>query len=147
VTDTFYVDPTRENFNAFKALPRDTPIEMLNLIRYRDRALYPDGHSHAGRNLTGAEAYAEYGRTSEPIFTRLGGKTIWRGKMEAMLTGPSTGEQWDAAFIARYPNAGAFLAMVTDADYKLVVVHRQAAVLTSRLVRFGPLPAGGSFSG
>jgi uncharacterized protein (DUF1330 family) len=146
VTNELFVDPTRENFNAFKALPRDTPIEMLNLIRYRDRALYPEGHSHAARNLTGAEAYAEYGRTSEPIFTRLGGKTVWRGKMEAMLTGP-TSEQWDAAFIARYPNAGAFLAMVTDPEYKLAVVHRQAAVLTSRLVRFGPLAPGGSFAG
>jgi uncharacterized protein (DUF1330 family) len=141
-----YIDPTRESFNAFKALPRDTPIEMLNLVRYRDRALYPEGHSHAGRNLTGAQAYAEYGRTSEPIFARVGGRTIWRGKMEAMLTGPAS-EQWDAAFIARYPNAGAFLAMITDPDYKLAVVHRQAAVLTSRLVRFGPLAAGGSFAG
>ncbi len=141
-----YIDPTRESFNAFKALPRDTPIEMLNLVRYRDRALYPEGHSHAGRNLTGAQAYAEYGRTSEPIFARVGGRTIWRGKMEAMLTGPQN-EQWDAAFIARYPNAGAFLAMITDPDYKLAVVHRQAAVLTSRLVRFGPLAAGGSFAG
>ncbi|MBL8781898.1 MAG: DUF1330 domain-containing protein [Alphaproteobacteria bacterium] len=119
---------------------------MLNLVRYRDRALYPQGHSHAGRNLTGAQAYAEYGRTSEPIFARVGGRTIWRGKMEAMLTGPAS-EQWDAAFIARYPNAGAFLAMITDPEYKLAVVHRQAAVLTSRLVRFGPLPAGGSFAG
>jgi uncharacterized protein (DUF1330 family) len=146
VTDALYVDPTRDNFNAFKALPRDTPIEMLNLVRYRDRALYPQGHSHAERNLTGAEAYAEYGRTSEPIFTRVGGRTVWRGKMEAMVTGPAD-EQWDAAFIARYPNAAAFLAMVTDPDYKLAVVHRQAAVLTSRLVRFGPLPAGGSFAG
>lgn len=146
MTNELFVDPSRENFNAFKALPRDTPIEMLNLIRYRDRALYPEGHSHATRNLTGAEAYAEYGRTSEPIFTRVGGKTVWRGKMEAMLTGPAS-EQWDAAFIARYPNAGAFLAMVTDPEYKLAVVHRQAAVLTSRLVRFAPLAAGGSFAG
>lgn len=146
MTDQFYVDPSRENFNAFKALPRDTPIEMLNLVRYRDRALYPEGHSHAGRNLTGAEAYAEYGRTSEPIFSRVGGRTIWRGKMEAMLTGPGS-EQWDAAFIARYPHAGAFLAMITDAEYKLAVVHRQAAVLTSRLIRFASLPAGGSFAG
>lgn len=146
MSEPLYVDPTRENFNAFKALPRDTPIEMLNLVRYRDRALYPEGHSHAARNLTGAEAYAEYGRTSEPIFSRVGGKTIWRGKMEAMVTGPAN-EQWDACFIARYPNAGAFLAMVTDTDYKLAVVHRQAAVLTSRLIRMAPLPAGGSFAG
>ena len=145
MSEEFFVDPSRQNFDAFKALPRDTPINMLNLIRFRERAAYPAGHSHAGLNLTGAAAYAEYGRTSEPIFTRVGGRTVWRGHMEAMLTGPSS-EAWDAAFIAFYPNAGAFLAMVTDPAYKLAVVHRQAAVLTSRLVRFAPREVGTGFA-
>lgn len=133
-----YVDPTRAAFDLFKSLPRDTPINMLNLIRYRDIAAYPDGHDHAGKGWTGARAYEEYGTTSAPIFERLGGQIVWRGRFETVLTGPADG-QWDAAFIAAYPNAGAFLAMVTDPDYKLAVVNRQAAVATSRLVRFAPL--------
>ena len=137
MTET-YIDPTRAAFDLFKALPRDTPINMLNLIRYRDIADYPDGHDHAGKGWTGARAYEEYGTTSAPIFERLGGHIIWRGRFETVLTGP-VDEQWDAAFIAAYPNVGAFLAMVTDPDYKLAVVNRQAAVATSRLVRFAPL--------
>jgi uncharacterized protein (DUF1330 family) len=145
--DEFFVDPTRANFDAFKALPRNTPINMLNLIRYRERALYPAGHAYEHRGLSGAQAYAEYGRTSEPIFSRVGGKTIWRGKFEAMVTGPAgESEQWDLGFIAFYPSAGAFLAMITDVDYKQAVVHRQAAVLTSRLVRFAPLALGTGFA-
>lgn len=145
--EEFFIDPSRANFDAFKALPRNTPINMLNLIRYRDRAHYPAGHSHEHRGLTGEQAYAEYGRTSEPIFARVGGKTIWRGKFETMVTGPSgIGEQWDLGFIAFYPNAAAFLAMITDADYKQAVIHRQAAVLTSRLVRFAPLEVGTGFA-
>jgi len=137
MTET-YVDPTRAAFDLFKSLPRDTPINMLNLIRYRDLAAYPDSHDHAGKGWTGARAYEEYGATSAAIFERLGGQIIWRGRFETVLTGPAD-EQWDAAFIAAYPNAGAFLAMVTDPDYKLAVVNRQAAVATSRLVRFAPL--------
>ena len=137
MTET-YVDPTRAAFDLFKALPRDTPINMLNLIRYRDIAAYPEGHDHAGKGWTGARAYEEYGTTSAPIFERLGGRIVWRGRFETVLTGP-VDEQWDAAFIAAYPNAGAFLGMVTDPDYKLAVVNRQAAVATSRLVRFAPL--------
>lgn len=145
--EEFFIDPSRANFDAFKALPRNTPINMLNLIRYRDRAHYPAGHSHEHRGLTGEQAYAEYGRTSEPIFARVGGKTIWRGKFETMVTGPSgIGEQWDLGFIAFYPNAAAFLAMITDADYKQAVIHRQAAVQTSRLVRFAPLELGKGFA-
>ncbi len=63
-----YVDPTRAAFDVFKSLPRDTPINMLNLVRYRDLAAYPDGHEHAGKGWTGARAYEEYGTTSGPIF-------------------------------------------------------------------------------
>ena len=48
-------------------------------------------------------------------------------------------------FVARYPSAGAFLAMVTDADYRAAVVHRQAGVATSRLIRLAPAEAGAAF--
>lgn len=36
------IDPTREQFNQFKALPRDQPVHMLNLVRLRDLAIYPE---------------------------------------------------------------------------------------------------------
>jgi uncharacterized protein (DUF1330 family) len=135
------VDPTREQFDQFKDLPRDTPIMMLNLIRLRDQAAYPDG-----RESTGAQAYLNYGKESGPIFQRLGGEIVWRGKPECVLIGPQD-EHWDIAFIARYPNAGAFMSMVTDADYKQAVVHRQAAVLESRLIRMGDASEGSGFAG
>ena len=131
-----HVDPTREQFDAFKDLPRDQPILMLNLIRLRDQAQYPDD-----REATGAEAYASYGKESGPIFQGLGGEIVWRGKPETVLIGPED-ESWDIAFIARYPNAGAFMAMVTDENYKKAVVHRQAAVDDSRLVRMAEADAG-----
>ncbi len=131
-----HVDPTREQFDAFKDLPRDQPILMLNLIRLRDQAQYPDD-----REATGAEAYASYGKESGPIFQGLGGEIVWRGKPETVLIGPQD-ESWDIAFIARYPNAGAFMAMVTDENYKKAVVHRQAAVDDSRLVRMAESDAG-----
>ncbi len=138
-----HVDPERENFDYFKSLPRDTPIEMLNLIRFKDSATYPDGHAQAGKVLSGFEAYQRYGKESGPIFERVGGSIIWRGKMEALLIGPSD-EAWDACFIARYPNSSAFLEMVTDPAYQIAVVNRQAAVQTSRLIRMKPIETKGN---
>lgn len=135
------VDPTREQFDQFKALPRDTPIMMLNLIRLNPTATYPDGEA-----VTGAEAYARYGRHSGPIFQCLGGSIVWRGRPECVLIGPAD-EHWDIAFIARYPDAGAFMAMVTDEDYRKAVVHRQLAVADSRLIRMADASAGEGFSG
>ncbi len=140
----YSIDPTRAQFEAFKALPRDTPIHMLNLIRLNALAKYPPGHPNAGKGMTGLEAYREYGRTTAPLFTRLGGRVVWSGRPEAVVTGPAE-ERWDLAFIAEYPGAGAFLAMVTDGEYREHVKHRQAAVEDSRLIRFFPLAPGEGF--
>ncbi len=139
-----FVDPARAQFDAFKALDRDTPIEMLNLVRLRDQANYPVGHALHGKGLSGAEAYANYGRETGAILQSLGGSIVWSGTFEATLMGPSN-EHWDIMFIARYPNAKAFLAMVTNDDYRKAVVHRQAAVQTSRLIRTKPAEAKGTF--
>lgn len=139
-----YIDPSPANFAAFKDLPRDTPINMLNLLLYRDVAEYPEGHEHAGKGWSGREAYKEYGRTSGPIFARVGGRILWRGRFETMVTGPD-GERWHDGFIAQYPNAGAFFEMIKDPDYQKAVVNRTAALVDSRLVRFLPGEVGAGF--
>jgi uncharacterized protein (DUF1330 family) len=134
------VDPTREKFGEFRRLTDDGPIHMLNLVRFRAKAAYPDG-----REASGAEAYAAYGRESLPIFNRVGGRIAWSGDFRLMLIGPEV-ERWDRCFIAEYPSAAAFVEMVKDPDYQKAVMHRQAAVDDSRLVRLSPRPAGTSFS-
>lgn len=138
--DPSNIDPSREQFDDFKNLPRDTPIMMLNMIRLRDQANYQDG-----RIATGAEACSNYGKESGPIFKRVGGSIFWRGKPETTLIGPRT-EYWDMIFIAQYPNASAFLEMVTNQDYQAIVYHRQAAVEDSRLIRLGSETASDIFS-
>lgn len=131
---TGFVDPDRAQFDAFKDLDRNTPLNMLNLVRFNDLANYPGDHELARDGLTGAEAYANYGKNTAPILAAVGGSIVWRGKFEATLIGPQE-EAWDAMFIAQYPTAHAFFKMISDPDYQKHVVHRQAAVKTSRLIR------------
>lgn len=138
------IDPTRPQFEAFKALPRGEPIHMLNLIRLKPLADYPADHPDHGKGLTGLDAYRAYGRTSAEAFARVGGRQVWAGRPDVVLTGPAD-ERWDLAFIAEYPSAGAFLAMVTDPDYREHVKHRQAAVEDSRLIRMAPVNPGAGF--
>ena len=134
-----HIDPIKEAFAAFRANDRAGPIHMLNLVRFRDNAAYPDG-----RNATGAEAYAAYGRESYLVFSRLGGRIVWRGSFELMLIGP-TDEKWDECFIAEYPSVVAFVEMIRDPAYREAVKHRQAAVLDSRLIRLAPAETGAGF--
>ncbi len=138
---TGHIDPEREAFKLFKELPRDEPIQMLNLLRLREKAAYPDG-----RDVSGLEAYKTYGQTSGPVFKRVGGTIVWRGAPKLTLIGPSE-ENWHLSFVAAYPSAAAFLEMVTDPVYQNEAVpHRQAAVLDSRLIRHTPLDLISEFS-
>jgi len=139
-----YIDPSPSNFQAFKDLPRDEPIHMLNLLRYRELAEYPEGHVHHGNGWSGRRAYAEYGETSGPIFRRVGGAIVWRGAFQTMVTGPDA-MLWDDGFVAQYPNSAAFFEMIKDPDYQKAVVNRTAALVDSRLIRFKPSTGGDGF--
>ena len=133
------VGPTREQFEIFKNLPRDTPIMLLNLIKLNKRARYEDG-----RKATGEEAYATYKQESTPIVASVGGSIIWRGTPESILIGPED-ERWDLSFISHFPNSKAFLDMVTEPAYQAIAFHRQAAVKDSRLIRMGETEPGIGF--
>ena len=76
-----------------------------------------------------------------PLFGRQKAYT----KLDARIQYGPTDERWDLAFIAQYPDAGAFFAMVTDPDYREWVKHRTAAVEDSRLIRLSPLTPGEGF--
>src|SRR5437879_3847263 len=78
-----HIDPTKEVFAQFRANDRPGPIHMLNLVRLRAQAAYPDG-----RKATGAEPDAAYGRGRAPGFDRRGGRTVWQGRFEVRLIGP-----------------------------------------------------------
>lgn len=136
-----YKDFPRERWQAFRAMDRPGPIHMLNLVRLQDRADFDDA-----REMSGKDAYAEYGRLSGPVLARVGGRIVWRGTMEQMLIGPDD-KQWDLCFIAEYAGVEAFREMQRDPDYQTAVAYRQAAVLDSRLIRMKPLSHGEGFAG
>jgi len=128
-----YVNPTRDQFKAIFGLPLDQPIQMLNLLRFRDVATYAAEDPEAGDTISGAAAYVRYSNAAAPVFTRLGGEQVWIGTPQLTLIGPGD-ETWHAAFIARYPTAQAFVDMLRDPDYNRATRHRTAAVADSQLI-------------
>ncbi|MCX7358164.1 MAG: DUF1330 domain-containing protein [Alphaproteobacteria bacterium] len=133
------INPTKEQFAAFQALPDEGSIHMLNLVRLRERAAYEDG-----REATGVDAYKAYARESAPVFERLGGRQHYVGRFDGVVIGPED-EHWDLVFIAEYPNPAAFVSMIRDPVYREAVKHRTAAVAESRLIRLSPQPTGKGF--
>ena len=126
------VEPSHAQLQALVAKSADeTPIVMINLLRYRDRAVYPpDVHAEP---CSGREAYQRYGLGVTPLLAEAGGTVLWFGSVKQTVIGPET-ENWDDAILVRYPSRKAFLGMVTSNAYLEIGVHRAAALADSRLI-------------
>ena len=130
------INPLPEQFKAlFANTPAGVPIVMLNLLRFRDVAVYADG---AG-TTSGKQAYARYSALAMQHVERIGGKVLWAGRAHSTVIGPPD-EQWDEVLLVQYPSVEAFAAMVTHAEYQALAVHRTAAVADSRLICTVALP-------
>ncbi|WP_337658499.1 DUF1330 domain-containing protein [Sphingorhabdus sp. Alg231-15] len=135
-----HIDANPKALGEMFKLPMDEEIHMLNMIKLKDKAEYPDGSEFAKKGWTGAQAYAEYRRHAGPIVARLGGSTHYTGVPQLTLIGPED-EQWDSIFIIYYPDVTILQALFEDPEYQKHAFHRKAGVADSRLIRMAPAPA------
>jgi uncharacterized protein (DUF1330 family) len=134
-----HIHPERSAIEALAKLPDGEPVVMLNLLRFRSEAVYPDGSAHAP--CSGREAYARYGAEAIRHVQAVGGKPIWTGQAQQTIIGPSD-EAWDEVLLVQYPSRQAFLAMTANAEYLACTVHRTAALADSRLIAMRAAPRG-----
>ncbi len=100
------------------------PIVMVNLLKFRDRAVYEDGRSC---DLTGREAYALYGARVGPMITAYGGRVLFVGDVTWLAIG-EVDRLWDEVALAQYPDRAALTAMSTSAEWRAISVHRAAGL-------------------
>lgn len=111
---------------AFLDEQDDTPVVMLNLIRFQ-----PDG----GRNR-----YLDYLGLAKPILARFGAQILLGGDGLAVLTeGPAQG--WDAAVLVQYPQRSTFMQMVADPDYQVAFKVGISAIADIVLQPLKPIAA------
>lgn len=130
------IDPSADQVRALRDDGPDGPVVMVNLLKFRARAEYPDGSGEAP--CAGAEAYRRYqhgfvvtvGATSEA-------QVLYDGPVQQVFIGDpaAAAADWDKVLIVRYPSRGHFLAMMANEDYRKALVHRYAAVERTVLLR------------
>ena len=103
----------------------ETPIAMLNLLKFKEKAEYEDGRE---TNLTGKEAYSIYGDEVQEHLAKVGAETIFAGAVNRLMLG-EVEDLWDTAVIARYPSRKAMLEMIMDSEYQESEKHRSAGLL------------------
>ena len=110
-------------------IPKGQPIIMINLLKFREKAKYPDG----SLSCSGREAYQAYTKIASKTLAVIGGEMFWRGQVFGCLIAPE-GEAWDEAMLVKYPSIEAFKKMLAMPEYQQGAVHRTAALEDSRLI-------------
>jgi hypothetical protein len=101
------LEPTRTQLAALAARPPDTPVVMVNLLKFRSPG--------------GLERYMQYGAGVIPY-------------LPTMVVGDGERPWWDAIILVQYPTPQAFIDMVTSEGYATVHDHRTAALERGDLV-------------
>jgi uncharacterized protein (DUF1330 family) len=127
-----HIAPLPEQLKAFiELVSDDTPIVMINLLKFRDHANYPPDSGFTP--CTGREAYQRYAAAAGPIIGKLGGGLQWVADVKCVVIGPVS-ESWDEALLVKYPTRKSFMDMVAMPEYQKIGVHRTAALNDSRLI-------------
>tara|TARA_B100001765_G_C19502054_1_gene340017 strand:+ start:1483 stop:1896 length:414 start_codon:yes stop_codon:yes gene_type:complete len=117
--------PNQDQMEGFLEGDIETPIAMLNLLKFKEKAEYEDGRE---TNLTGKEAYSIYGNEVQEHLAKVGAETIFAGAVNRLMLG-EVEDLWDTAVIARYPSRKAMLEMIMDSEYQESEKHRSAGLL------------------
>ena len=118
------VMPNEKQMEEFLEEGHDEPIFMVNLLKFKDKAEYPDKRES---NLSGKEAYAIYSKEVVGHLEKVGGKPIFGSEVTRLMLG-EVEDLWDQVAIAMYPNRKAMLKMISDPDYIKSAQHRVAGV-------------------
>lgn len=118
------VEPSDEQIRGFLEGDADTPIHMVNLLKFKDKAEYEDGRE---TDLSGAEAYAIYGQEVQAHVEKVGGKAVFSGQVSRLMLG-EVEDLWDMVAIVMYPSKKAMFAMVSDPAYQESAKHRAAGL-------------------
>jgi uncharacterized protein (DUF1330 family) len=116
--------PTPDRIKTLLAHPSDRPVVMLNLLKFREKALYPDGRKS---DLTGREAYMIYAEAMTKVVLREGGRFVFSGRIDSIAIG-EVEQLWDIVALMEYPSPAAFARIATSPEVAEIGVHRAAGL-------------------
>jgi len=112
------VQPSQEQLAELMAYPKDTPVVMVNIIKFK---------GITDSNETGQEAYARYYKNVLPFVANSNAKLIWKGVVASTVIGDSK-DQPDMIFLVEYPSVNDFLGMVSNPEYQKIANDRTIAL-------------------
>lgn len=119
-----YLNAEKEQFVEFIKMPIDTPLQMLNLLKFKDKV--------EETGISGKEQYKNYMIAANPFFQKSNAKILFFGDAKYTVVGPKGELEWDKVLIVQYDKKEDFVNMVTNKDYPSDM--RTIALEDSRLI-------------
>jgi hypothetical protein len=98
---------------------------MVNLLKFRKKALYPAGNSYGDDPLA---ANIRYNRLIIPLLFKYGGHPVFAGRVQGRFIHPESGEDWDQVAMVRYRSRRDMLKMAGEIAGKGVEFHQWASL-------------------
>jgi len=112
--------PTPEQIETLMQGPADTPVVMLNLLKFNSRA-------EGDESLSGADAYGKYAVKMKKFVESKGGRFLWVGRADSMVIG-DTDEEFDVVALVEYPSRKAFVEIATSQHVQEIGKDRSAGL-------------------
>lgn len=107
------------------------PIVMVNLVKFKDKAVYADARAS---DLTGRAAYARYSVEMRAYVEAHGGRILFLGEVGSLVVG-EVEELWDAVALVEYPSMEAFVQIATSPEVAEFGIHREAGLAGQLLIQ------------
>lgn len=123
-TATVFYETNLEQVQAFLSDPEflDKEFYMVNIVGYRDQAVYKDGRD---TSLTGYQANEIYGSYVLPELHKIGAEIVVTAEIQ-WNHGQET--PYTALTIVRYPNSTVFSQLYGNPTFEENVVHKEAGL-------------------
>lgn len=110
----------------------DGPIWMVNLMSYREAAVY-DGEESEISGRAADDRYAPL-----EVLADIGAEVVFVGDVEDQLLGESP--RWDRVAIVKYPTRRSFIEMQSRPDFQEKHVHKEAGMAETIVAGCVPIP-------
>ena len=111
----------------------DGPIWMVNLMAYRDRAVY-EGEA---ADVSGRQADDRYAPVD--VLADIGAAITFVADVDEQLLGDSP--RWDRVGVVRYPTRRSFIEMQARPDFQERHVHKEAGMAETIVAACTPIPS------
>ena len=103
------------------------PVYFINLMKYREIALYPDGYE--GKQISGKKAGRIYGRVANKVNKKYKNYVKFTGiPKNTIADNTATQIEWDSFAFVRYANVKSILKFAQNKMFQKALDHKDAAI-------------------